>query len=125
MSSAAECGLCLRFAILAMLVWKMLTKPKTWSLGLGLLFVVGAMVAPVQLYLHSQHYSMPLIFVAGIAVTRTTIIWLFCVAPVTCATCCFVLRKDLVQKEPNPPLGPTPGNALPSGDTPQSGAAHL
>jgi hypothetical protein len=106
---AVSCGLWLRFAILAVFVWKVLTKPKTWSLVLGLLFAVGAMVAPTQLYLHSHQCSIPLILLAGIAVSRTTVMWLLCVAPVICAACCFTLRKNLCQEEPNQAPDRMPG----------------
>ena len=46
---AQLCGLSLRFLILGVFVWKMLTRPKTWSVVLGLLFAVGSMVTPVRL----------------------------------------------------------------------------
>ena len=95
----SSCGLVIRLSILTVIVWKIVTRPRVWSLGLGVLLAVGSAALALRLYLVSHHSSLPLFVVSGIVLSRTAFLWLFCVAPIVCAVACFTLYRSLPRPE--------------------------
>ena len=104
-------GLVLRLVILGLLVERLLTKPRPWSMVLGMLFLAGAVVIPLRFYLIHSSRPVLMVVVVGRMISRTTTMWLFCLVPFACAVCCFALWRMLAPKGQNhtPELAPQPG----------------
>jgi len=89
----------LSLAVNLMVIWKIITSPKSWSMGLGLFFAFGAVALPLSYHLLGRllpgfHVNDP-----GVVLR---IILSECRIGIS-AICCFILRRELAKEVPNEP----------------------
>jgi membrane protein YdbS with pleckstrin-like domain len=96
----------LRLAVNLVFVWKIVTSPKSWSLGLGFLFVLGAVALPFIFcfpshLLHGINFNDPAIILRHFVLPE-------CETAIS-AICCFILRRELTKEVPSQPARSTQG----------------
>jgi len=88
----------LSLAVNLVFVWKIVTSPKSWSLGLGFFFALGAVALPII-------FCLPGHLLHGINFNDPTIVIRHFVLPecetVISAICCFILRRELTKEVPS------------------------
>jgi hypothetical protein len=95
----------LSLAVNLVFVWKIVTSPKSWSLGLGFFFALCAVVLPLVFCLPGRlllgfHFNDPGIVMRFVLLECRVVIG---------AVCCFILRIELTKKAPSQPSLSTQG----------------